>query len=122
MQRKILNKGEYNTALTLIDTLMKKGEENLTRTALKKLRDYAVAVEEYEDTYLPLPKADTIPELIELKMFEKKYNQAEMAGYLGIGVPKFSQIMTGKRKPDIKLLKAVHSKLKIDANFLLERV
>jgi len=35
---------------------------------------------------------------------------------------KVSEILSGKRKPDIPFLKGVHKVLKIDANFLLEHV
>ena len=41
---------------------------------------------------------------------------------LGIDPPKLSQIMNSKRKPDLTFLKAVHQKLGIDGNFILERI
>lgn len=63
----------------------------------------------------------TIPEMLALKMFELKLNQSQLAGILKIGTPKLSQIMNGKRSVDIQLLKAVHSKLHVDAHFLLEK-
>jgi HTH-type transcriptional regulator/antitoxin HigA len=116
----IANKGEYNAALATVDALMKKGEDNLKSAELKQLRSLAEAVEEYEDTYLPLPKADTIPELIELKMFEMKINQVQLADILEIRTPKLSQIMNGRREPDVQLLVALHSKMRIDANLLLD--
>ena len=119
---KIANKHEYNAALKEVDLLMKKGESKLKPPELQKLRTIAEAVEEYEETYLPLPKAETIQEMIELKMFELKINQAQLAGILELGTPKLSQILNGKRDPDIAFLKAVHQKLHVDANFLLEKV
>ena len=120
-KRKIANKSEYNAALAEIDTLMKKGEGKLKSAELTRLRTLAEGVEEYEDTYLPIPKANTIPELIEMKMFERKINQKEMAAILEVDTPKLSLIISGKRDPDIALLKALHSKLNVDAKFLLEK-
>jgi HTH-type transcriptional regulator / antitoxin HigA len=75
----------------------------------------------YEDTYLLMPVANSIPELIEMKMFERKINQVQLAGILEIKTPKLSRILNGKRASDIQFLKAVHSKLRIDAKFLLEK-
>ena len=61
-------------------------------------------------------KPDSLSEIIALfmYMYKNKLYQAKLAEELGIGKPKFSQIMNGKRKPDIYFLKAIYNKLKID--------
>ena len=41
---------------------------------------------------------------------------------MGLSEPKLSQILTGKREPDVAFLKAAHKKLGIDAEFLLTHV
>ena len=64
-----------------------------------------------------MPK--TLQEAVEFKMAEQKLTQAKLAKKLGIGAPKLSQILKGRREPDVTFLKAVHKKLKIDAEFLL---
>ncbi|WP_158856447.1 helix-turn-helix domain-containing protein [Lunatibacter salilacus] len=46
-------------------------------------------------------------------------NQAKLAMELGMGAPKLSQILSGKREPDVDFLTAIHQKLHIDAAFLL---
>jgi transcriptional regulator with XRE-family HTH domain len=53
-------------------------------------------------------------------MFENKITQAKLAEELGLGKSKVSEILSGKRKPDIPFLKGLHKVLKIDADFLLE--
>lgn len=58
--------------------------------------------------------------LIELKMYERKLKQKELAKLLGIGEPKLSQILSKKRKPDVAFLKAAHERLGIDGNVLLQ--
>ena len=68
----------------------------------------------------PVPK--TITEMVELKMFEKKLNRGSLAKILGIGAPKLSQILNNKREPDVTFLKAIHNKLGVDGNFILEAV
>jgi len=57
-----------------------------------------------------------------LKMFENKLAQTKLASEIGIGQSKVSEILSGKRKPDLPFLKGVHKVLKIDASFLLEHV
>src|SRR5689334_13073565 len=116
------NDAEYKALMKRIDTLMKKGEENLTKADFKNLRGMAEAAEAYEDEPISIkvqpPK--NISEMVRLRMFEMKINnQAELARLIKIDTPKLSQILKGKRKPDITFLKAAHKKLNIDANFLL---
>jgi transcriptional regulator with XRE-family HTH domain len=55
-------------------------------------------------------------------MFENKLSQAKLADKLGIGKPKLSQILNGKRQPDVTFLKAIYSELHIDPKFILEHV
>jgi HTH-type transcriptional regulator/antitoxin HigA len=64
----------------------------------------------------------TIEGMIELKMYERKLKQKDLAKLMGLSEPKLSQILSGKRQPDIAFLKAAHKKLGIDAGFLLTHV
>ena len=123
MKQKINSKKEYHQTLVLVYDLLNKGETQLSAKELKQLAEMSKAVEYYEDTVLGLnslkaPK--TITEIVELKLFEHKMTQAKLAEHLGLGKSKVSEIMNGKRKPDISFLKGVHRVLKIDAGFLLE--
>ena len=120
-KNKITSETEYYSAMAEIDALMKKGEDNLSATELKKLRNMAIAAEGYEDVYISLPMPETVTGMIELKMFQMKLNQAELAELLEVGKPKLSQILNGKREPDVAFLKAAYKKLHIDPAFLLEK-
>lgn len=53
-------------------------------------------------------------------MFELKLKQKDLAEKLNVSNAKLSLIMNGKQKPDIAFLKAVHTQLQVDANFILE--
>jgi HTH-type transcriptional regulator/antitoxin HigA len=119
---KIKNEKEYNAVMREIDALMKKGENKLTDEESEQLRIMALAAQAYEKTIYTIPAPKTLEGLIELKMYERKLKQKELAKLLGIGEPKLSMIMSRKRKPDIKFLKAAHKKLGIDGNILLEYV
>ena len=114
------NEKEYNAAMDKIDVLMKKGESGLTDIEAEALRLLALAAQAYEKTIYSIPAPKTLEGLIELKMYERKLKQKELASLLGIGEPKLSQIMSKKRKPDVAFLKAAHEHLGIDGNVLLE--
>ena len=70
----------------------------------------------------PLPVPSSLPEMIRMKMFQLQLNQQFAARLLGISEAKFSLIMNGKQKPDIYFIKAIHDKLKVDANLILQAV
>jgi len=97
--------------------LMNKGEANLTQKELRSLQSMAKAAEDYEDNVLGLK---TIAAALEQKMYETKMTQAALASMLGLGTSKLSEILNGKRKPDVPFLKAVYKKLNIDPAFLLD--
>jgi HTH-type transcriptional regulator/antitoxin HigA len=117
---KIENEKEYNASMKKIDALMKKGESKLSGREANELRTLALAAQAYEKSIYTIPAPKTLEGLIELKMYERKLKQKELAKLLGIGEPKLSQIMSKKRKPDVAFLKAAHKRLGIDGNILLE--
>jgi HTH-type transcriptional regulator / antitoxin HigA len=120
---KITSEAGYSSMMKEIDALMKKEENNLSSAELKKLRSMAEAAEAWEDASftISIRRPKTITEMIELKMFEMKINQVTLAGIIEMDAPKLSQILKGRRKPDVAFLKAINKKLKIDPAFLLEK-
>ncbi|MFP5039662.1 helix-turn-helix domain-containing protein [Parasediminibacterium sp. JCM 36343] len=120
---KIANNMEYKEALIKVYALMDKGDANITDTEAKELETMAKAVEHYEDYVLKLmPMPVSINAVVQQKAAEMDITQKQLAAMFGIGTPKLSQILNGKRKPDIRFLKAIHEKLGIDGNFILEMV
>ncbi len=122
LSKKIETKAQYEVAMAKINSIMRKGEKNLTEKELKRLEAMAKAAEEFEDFHFPLPEPSSLGEMLELRMFQMKLNQTKAAQVLGVPNSKLSQILNGKRKPDAAFLKAAHKKLKIDAKFLLDKV
>lgn len=116
----IKNEKDYNATMKKIDALMKKREANLTNKEAEALRILALAAQGYEKSMYTIPAPKTLEGLIELKMYERKLKQKELARLLGIREPKLSQIMSKKRKPDVAFLKAAHKLLGIDGNVLLD--
>jgi antitoxin component HigA of HigAB toxin-antitoxin module len=125
MKYKINSKKEYHQTMIQVYDLMNKGEHTLSEDQLSKLSVMAEVAEKYENEVLGLgvlktPK--TIPEMVELKMFEQKISQTTLAEKLGFSPSKVSEILSGKRKPDVPFLKGIYEQLQIDADFLLKHV
>ena len=121
MSYSIRSKKEYHQTMVDIYDLMNKGESALTKPELKRLSEMSAAAEKYEDEVMGIrPKPTTIADAVALKLFENKMNQTQLAKLMGLAKSKVSEVLAGKRKPDIAFLKGVHKVLDIDAGFLLE--
>jgi len=121
-RKRIQTKEVYEVTMKEIDTLMKKGEENLSQKEMERLRILSEAAENYEDTHEPLPVPSSLADMIRMKMFQLKLKQHYTARLLGVSEAKLSLIMSGKQKPDIYFIKALHEKLNLDANQILQAV
>jgi HTH-type transcriptional regulator/antitoxin HigA len=122
IKAKIQNKEVYELTMKEIDALMKKGEDNLSQNEFERLSILTEAAETYEDTHEPLPVPSSLPDMIRMKMFQLKLKQHYTARLLGVSEAKLSLILAGKQKPDIYFIKALHEKLNLDANQILEAV
>jgi HTH-type transcriptional regulator/antitoxin HigA len=121
----ILTDKNYHETMVAIYELMNKGEANLSPEELENLGSMAFAAEKYEDEILhlkPVKQPKSLPEVVELFMYENKLSQAKLADRLGMGKPKLSQILTGKRQPDVLFLKALYRKLNLDPKLILDNV
>jgi len=121
-RKRIQSKEVYEVTMKEIDTLMKQGEENLSPKEMERLRILSEAAENYEDTHEPLPLPSSLADMIRMKMFQLKLKQHYTARLLGVSEAKLSLIMSGKQKPDIYFIKALHEKLNMDANQILQAV
>jgi antitoxin component HigA of HigAB toxin-antitoxin module len=125
MEYLVTSEKHYHESMIVIYELMNKGEENLTFADTEKLKGMTKATEKFEDEALglsPVKKPNSVSGAIELYMYQNKLSQAKLADELGIGKPKLSQILTGKRKPDVYFLKAIYNKLKLVPKFILDHV
>ncbi len=128
MINKIRTETQYNEVMKLIETYLSKatkagGFDQLSETDKLALNKLSLLAEDYEDniaTIMPLPI--TLKALVKSKIEEMNINQAKLAEILGLGTAKLSQILNGKRQPDVSFLKALHSKLGISGDFLLQNV
>lgn len=123
---KIRSEGQYNQVMTLIEKFIEKATNSggfsfLTESEKEELNTLSLMAEDYEDNVLKImPLPVTINSVVQHKIKEMNLTQAKLAALLGLGTSKLSQILNGKREPDVMFLKAVHNKLGISGDFLLE--
>lgn len=120
MPKKITTKPEYKIAIKIIDNLMARGENNLSKKEQQQLKALALAVEKFEDESLPLPKPKTLVGMIQFKMFEQKLKQKQLADILNIPESRVSEMMKGKRKITLPVAQKLYRQLNIPADFILE--
>lgn len=126
MINKIRNEGQYNQIMVMIEGFIKKATEgggfsSLSESDADELTHLSGLAEQYEDNVLKLmPLPLSINSVVLHKISELNITQARMAEMLGLGTSKLSQILSGKREPDVPFLKAVHRQLGISGDFLLE--
>ena len=110
-----------NKMLALLDLATQKGGfAQLSPKQTASLERYTRIVKAYEDSNFTIPMPQTLQGLIELKMYEKKLKQKELAKMLNTTDTKLSEIMHFKRKPSLSFIKAMHEVLGIDGNLLLK--
>jgi len=117
---------EYDKTMSMIETLLQKatelgGFENLSKSDKSKLSQLSVIAEQFEDDIplMPMKAPKTLAEMLRYKMYEKGWKQKQLAAILGISEAAISGLLSGKRKLSIELAKKLHTKLGIDAHFLL---
>lgn len=76
-------------------------------------------IEEYEEIHfnIGLP---SLKEVIELRMFELKLKQKDLAQLLNVSASRISEIFNGKREITLAIAKALHKKLDIDSDIILQ--
>ncbi len=70
---------------------------------------------------MPIRQPQTLTEMIQLKIYERKLKQKDLAALLGISATRLSEVMQGKRKVNMDLAKRLYTVLNIEAAFILEK-
>ena len=117
---KIETKASYQAVMAKIDGLMAKGSGNVSAAELAEIRRLALSAQEYEKNVYVVDAPSTLSGMIEMRMYEMRLRQVDLARKLRVSPAKLSLILNGKQKPDVDFLKAVHTELNVDANFILE--
>ncbi len=116
----------YDQTMKRIEKLLEKSTQNggfdsLPAKDIEKLQHLSLLAEKYEDSLslMPIKAPTTLIEMIRYKMFEMNLKQKQLAKILEMSETRISELLTGKRKVNIEMAKKLHSKLNIDAHFIL---
>lgn len=118
---------EYRQVMERIETYLTKatasgGFQSLSDLEKDDLRRLSLLAEIYEDgvPFMPIRQPENLPDMIALKMYERKLKQKDLAALLGVSAARLSEILSGKRKVSLNLAKRLHRELGIDPAFILE--
>jgi HTH-type transcriptional regulator/antitoxin HigA len=100
----------------LLKLLTEKGQLNKKQEA--ELDQVSELIADYEESNFPF-QADTLIEMIELRMFQRKLKQKDIAKILNTTPSRVSEILNGKRGLTFDLAKALYTKLNIDPKIIL---
>lgn len=100
----------------LLSILSEKGK--LTKKQQAELDEISDYVADYEESNYPF-RPDSLIEMIELRMFQRKLKQKDLAKILGTTPSRVSEILNGKRGLTFELAKALYTKLNIDPKIIL---
>jgi HTH-type transcriptional regulator / antitoxin HigA len=111
----------YKEAETRIEELLPLVDENTPKNDpnLIKLQKVSEIVESYELEHYPIG-TPSLKEVIELRMFEMKLKQKDLAGLLGTSTSRISEYMNGKRDITIEIARSLYKKLNIDSDIILQ--
>lgn len=98
----------------------KGGFDALTPKESKLLDGYTETVRVYEEQNYVLPMPESLQGILQLKMYEKRLKQKDLAKVLNTTSTQLSEIMHNKRKPTLAFLKSLNQKLGVDGNLLLK--
>lgn len=117
---------EYDEVMKRIEKLLQKstqlgGFDKLSVVDRNVLADLSLLAEHFEDSIplMPMKTPESLADMLRYKMYEKDLKQKQLASILGISEAFISGLLSGRRKLTIELAKKLHTKLDIDARFLL---
>lgn len=112
---------QYKEAEARVEELLPLVDDNtsLDDPNLIELRRVSDIVENYEKEHYPIG-TPTLREVIELRMFEMKLKQKDLAKLLNTSTSRISEYLNGKRDITMGIARALHKKLDIDPEVILQ--
>lgn len=115
----IANETQYQAALT---EAMRLGQEDETRH-LDRLIELGEAIDAYEIEQGHEPALPTtLAGWLEVEMYRLRLRQKQFAKLLGISESRLSEIINGRRAPNLDFIKRLHTTLHVPGDKLLELV
>ena len=127
MTYKIQSEEEYRQVMEKIESYLQTatkqgGFHTLAPEDRDNFQHLSRMAEAWEDNIplMPIRQPQTLVEMIELKMYERKLKQKDLAALLEISPTRLSEVMKGKRAVNMDLAKRLYKVLKISPEFILE--
>lgn len=117
MLRPIKNNQQYEDALARIYALMQKDIKPDSKDS-DELEILSILVKEYENEHYPIPKPNPL-EAIRFRLEQMNMSEAELSEILGYRSRK-SEILSGKRKLNLAMIRKLVEKLHIPAEVLIQ--
>jgi HTH-type transcriptional regulator/antitoxin HigA len=120
VMKKISETG-YKQASIRIEKLLPLVDNNtpIDDPDLIELKRVSEIVENYELEHYPIG-TPSLREVIELRMFEMKLKQKDLAEILETSTSRISEYLNGKRDITIQIARALHKNLNIDSDIILQ--
>lgn len=112
---------QYVKANLRLEKLLDVVDDNtpLENPSAKEFIEVSDIIEQYEETYFPMG-LPTLQEMIELRMFEMGLEKEDLATLLDISESRMGDYLNGKREITLDIARALHNKLNIDSDIILQ--
>ncbi|WP_136465424.1 helix-turn-helix domain-containing protein [Flagellimonas onchidii] len=112
---------QYVEANLRLEELLKEVDNNTPEDSPLSIELIEVSdiIEQYEEIHFPMG-LPTLQEMIELRMFEMGLKRKDLAALLNTSASRISDYLNGKREITLKVAKALHQKLNIDSDIILQ--
>lgn len=107
---------DHAWAMEQINALML--EDELPEEDVRNLEVLAILVEKYESEHFPV-QLPTPVEAIEFRIDQLGINRTQLATVIDFPKSRVSEVLNGKRKPSLDMMRALHENLGIPADVLL---
>ena len=112
---------QYVEANLRLEELLKEVDNNTPEDSplSKELIEVSDIIEQYEEIHFPMG-LPSLQEMIELRMFEMGLKRKDLAALLNTSASRISDYLNGKREITLNIAKALHQKLNIDSDIILQ--
>jgi HTH-type transcriptional regulator/antitoxin HigA len=119
---KINTRHEYYLAMAQIELLLEKGLSALSEAEDENLAILSKSAEDWELKEYPMPMNPAVQDILNYIMYQRKINQTQLSQQLKISKAALSEILSGKKKPNLDVAKELHASFEIDGNLILESI
>jgi len=120
MKRELHNDSDHRKAVERLELLTDKGEEgNITTVEEMEIEYLSVLIEAYEEKHSPIGNPNPV-EYLKYVLENKNMKQQDLVNLLNISKGTLSNILNYRKKLSIDMIRALHSRLKIPYDILME--